>query len=373
MSKFSPWLDYTYCSRTVESTQLECVLSEPVSPKNPSFLAQSSTSYFPPTILPSDPVQDMASSPEGASSSVYPESIQPDSHTLLPPSRRPSVQRTTSVPVVSSRQGSLHPHPYDAGRPSITRSCSESVAAGVLERRRKKAASCGFKAPGRLVIDIASIPVMIAAANSALVKAARKAALEPAEWDWGCDEPESATSSSSFSSKEEDDDAAGPSSRRTCGRANFSSSAFSTFTVQGDGCATSFLKPKLSRRLRQTCPGYHPSLEGGVDSEWDWALGSSRTPSTSSSISFNVPEQMNENDPPQYRAYLEAKKMSLAGCQSERPRGTRNTRFLTVGGICDDQLPSFNPRSHTSFIGAKEHAFGTRRSRSMERKTSRDA
>ncbi|KAN0066113.1 hypothetical protein ACQY0O_000207 [Thecaphora frezii] len=104
--------------------------------------------------------------------------------------RRPSVARATSLPS-SSSSSSSNPALFAScgtdgyNRPPLPRACSESVAAGVLERRRRKALSENGSAPLSLVLDFGGISSKVGLADFSLMKAARRAAIEPREWDWG--------------------------------------------------------------------------------------------------------------------------------------------------------------------------------------------
>jgi hypothetical protein len=109
--------------------------------------------------------------------SIDPATIDLESH-------RPSVQRASSAPEASSSMSVLF---LDSTtfRPMIPRGRSETLAAGLLERRRRKSAvhlSEGL--PSQLVLNLADLPFTMGAGNIQLLRSARKALSEPKGFDW---------------------------------------------------------------------------------------------------------------------------------------------------------------------------------------------
>ncbi|PWZ01374.1 hypothetical protein BCV70DRAFT_148662, partial [Testicularia cyperi] len=116
-------------------------------------------------------------------------------------SRRPSVQRTSSAPEPSASAPVLFVEPTgpSSERPSLARACSESLASGVLERRRHKCPSDGQVLPMNLMLDLADLPKTMGAGNVGLLRAARRALIEPQGFDWGRPIPASAPASAANS------------------------------------------------------------------------------------------------------------------------------------------------------------------------------
>ncbi|TKY90862.1 hypothetical protein EX895_000860 [Sporisorium graminicola] len=130
---------------------------------------------------------------ESPSSDAIPANVASEDDEYVEPScslnsnsRRPSVQRTSSAPEPSSSKSTLFVEPMGPTmlRPSLARSCSESRASGVLERRRHKITSKSNSLPSTLILDFTNLPMTMGAGNLGLLRAARKAIAEPSGFDW---------------------------------------------------------------------------------------------------------------------------------------------------------------------------------------------
>ncbi|KIS72221.1 uncharacterized protein UMAG_00636 [Mycosarcoma maydis] len=190
-------------------------------------------------------------------------------------SRRPSVQRTSSAPEPSSSKSTLFVEPSDPSvlRPSLARSCSESRASGVLERRRRKLKSRSNALPSTLILDLANLPMTIGASNVGLLRAARKAIAEPTGFDWGraaVSAPPSSNSSRFVTHQEQKPRMSSP--FRTVKLATTmslsASTASSTWRLPESPHADASPLPSRS------CAGSYWSnrASSSEESEWDWAL-----------------------------------------------------------------------------------------------------
>ncbi|EPQ32377.1 uncharacterized protein PFL1_00573 [Pseudozyma flocculosa PF-1] len=185
--------------------------------------------------------------------------------------RRPSVARATSLPSSSTSagvaSGMLSSCSADgfSNRPPLPRACSESVAAGVLERRRRKALSENGAAPLSLVLDFDGLSSKVVLADVSLMKAARRAAAEPREWDWGFGNASSSKNTGSKASSLQSS-------------ANHRSRRMDHYFVDPQEEAT-LLRARArlygDQEDRGSCGSEYAAepVRYRVECEWDWALG----------------------------------------------------------------------------------------------------
>ncbi len=197
-------------------------------------------------------------------------------------SRRPSVQRTSSAPEPSSSKSALFVEPSGPStvRPSLGRACSESLASGVLERRRHKVAS-GNKSntnlPSNLMLDFTGLPMTMGAGNLGLLRAARKAIAEPSGFDWGrtATSAPPSTANSRFATQQQQllNAATPPRPQHTQLKLQTTVSLPASTSVSA---STSPEAPRAASGLpaSRSCVGSYWSnrTSASDESEWDWAL-----------------------------------------------------------------------------------------------------
>ncbi|CBQ68049.1 conserved hypothetical protein [Sporisorium reilianum SRZ2] len=191
-------------------------------------------------------------------------------------SRRPSVQRTSSAPEPSSSKSSLFVEPQGPTplRPSLARSCSESRASGVLQRRRHRITAKSSSLPSTLMLDFTNMPMTMGAGNLGLLRAARKAIAEPSGFDWGraaASAPPSATNSR-FVSLQRHESSSGSSPIRPSKTAVTVSLPASTTASTSTWPQSPHTSPGLpsSRSCAASC--WSKCASASNESEWDWAL-----------------------------------------------------------------------------------------------------
>ncbi|KAJ1027887.1 hypothetical protein NDA13_003340 [Ustilago tritici] len=193
-------------------------------------------------------------------------------------SRRPNVQRTSSAPEASSSKSTLFvesagpslPHPI------IARACSESLASGVLQRRRRKVASSRDALPSTLMLDLANLPMTLGAGNLGLLRAARKAIVEPSGFDWGRTATFApSTANSHFLAQQLQSFTMSSPARASVGSVH----APATVSLPASTSASVSASPESNRvgsnlTSSRSCVGSHWSncISASDESEWDWAL-----------------------------------------------------------------------------------------------------
>lgn len=214
-------------------------------------------------------------------------------------SRRPSVQRTSSAPEPSSSKSTLFVEPSGPSmlRPSLARSCSESRASGVLERRRRKIASSSKTLPSNMVLDLANLPMIMGAGNIGLLRAARKAIVEPSGFDWGratsSAPPTSAHAHSRFLLQQEPKPSWRTPNRSVKGAATSMSLPASTTGSKASSPESTRVPSELasSQSYADSYWSNHSSVS--VESEFDWALaGNARA--TSEALRFSAYKEKKE-------------------------------------------------------------------------------
>ena len=296
--------------------------------------------------------------------------------------RRPSVQRASSAPesLDTDSSGALLLAAND--RPTFPRACSESHANGVLERRRRKGASEDGSLPHLMILDFGSIPKTFGTTNPSLIKAARRAAQEPREWDWGFAVPRGAEAMT---------------------KQHESTSYFDVGMQAKNGAAASC----TAKHSRRSGSGGGPSRQGSLrrarqpraaacaqsssyayDSEWDWALGGhSRMSDEMYSAPRDVHKTPTAAESPNADEVYMAMQAKFASFLPESKRLKARLRTLRVqsqklfhhqhktsvqlssveASVAGLRLDSGSGTASCPFAGAREHALGVRRSRSMER------
>lgn len=194
-------------------------------------------------------------------------------------SRRPSVQRTSSAPEASSSKSTLFVEPAGPSlpRPIIARACSESRASGVLQRRRRKVASSRDALPSTLMLDLANLPMTLGAGNLGLLRAARKAIVEPSGFDWGrtATSAPPSTANSHFLAQQLQSFTMSSPDRASMGSVH----APATVSLPTSTSASVSASPESNRvgsnlTSSRSCVGSHWSnrISASDESEWDWAL-----------------------------------------------------------------------------------------------------
>ncbi|SNX81968.1 uncharacterized protein MEPE_00673 [Melanopsichium pennsylvanicum] len=186
-------------------------------------------------------------------------------------SRRPSVQRTSSAPEPSSSTATLFVNPFGppSMRPSPARACSESRASGVLERRRRKVASGSDSLPSDLMLDLANLPMTMGAGNLGLLRAARRAIAEPCGFDWGrvaTSAPPSATNSRFLTQQQQRPSISSP-ARSTAA----SIKILTTVSLPASTSVSTSTSP-ASARIAGVGSCWSNRAPDSDESEWDWAL-----------------------------------------------------------------------------------------------------
>ncbi|GAC99384.1 nucleoporin autopeptidase [Pseudozyma hubeiensis SY62] len=192
-------------------------------------------------------------------------------------SRRPSVQRTSSAPEASSSKTSLFVEPLagpSVPRPLVARTCSESRASGVLERRRRKRNFRTTALPSTLMLDLAGLPMTLGAGNIGLLQAARRAIAEPTGFDWGgraaISAPASSTKSRFSTQQAQNSSSCSPvrASKHTTNVSLPVSTSVSTSTSPESS------QPAGGIVSSRSCTESHWSKcdTASEESEWDWAL-----------------------------------------------------------------------------------------------------
>ncbi|KAJ9476518.1 Nucleoporin autopeptidase [Pseudozyma hubeiensis] len=191
-------------------------------------------------------------------------------------SRRPSVQRTSSAPEPSSSKPSLFVEPLagpSVPRPLVARTCSESRASGVLERRRHKRTARTPALPSTLMLDLADLPMTLGAGNIGLLQAARRAIAEPTGFDWGRAAISAPASSarSRFSTQQAHTSSFCSPVRAAKHATNVSLPASTSVSTSTSPETSQAANGIVSSR---SCTGSRWSTRNSAseESEWDWAL-----------------------------------------------------------------------------------------------------